>query len=125
MSDTPRTDAAMLRADDIEIGGTFDAVDAQVSRQLERELDEALEWKHYLSSWGGTPEIVYSFIIGQQARIYAAQEVEKHLAAVTDQRDSAITALEKIASLDFVITLPDRMDAVRDIANEALNKIQL
>jgi hypothetical protein len=29
-------------------------------------------------------------------------------------------ALQRIAGLDFVITLPDRMDAVRVIAREAL-----
>jgi len=29
-------------------------------------------------------------------------------------------ALQRIAGLDFVITLPDRMDAVRAIAREAL-----
>jgi hypothetical protein len=35
-----------------------------------------------------------------------------------------IEGLEKIASCDWVITLPDRMDAVRNIANETLNKIK-
>ena len=30
------------------------------------------------------------------------------------------TALERIRDCDFVITLPDRMDAVRAIAREAL-----
>jgi hypothetical protein len=31
-------------------------------------------------------------------------------------------ALERIRDCDFVITLPDRMDAVRAIAREALNE---
>ena len=37
------------------------------------------------------------------------------------ERDEAREALQRIADCDFVITLPDRMDAVRKIANDALN----
>lgn len=60
---------------------------AQVA-DIERELAEALEWKHMLSIWGGTPEIVDSFIKGQQERIAAAQEAE-------NQRDElALCAIE-------------------------------
>ena len=51
-----------------------------------------------------------------------ARQLERELAEVTKQRDALIEGLEKLASLDFVITLPDRMDAVRKIANETLNK---
>lgn len=51
-------------------------------------------------------------------------QLERELAEVTKQRDKLVEALEKIASLDFVISLPDRMDAVRDIARETLNKLQ-
>ena len=36
------------------------------------------------------------------------------------ERDEAREALQRIAECDFVITLPDRMDAVRKIANDAL-----
>lgn len=55
---------------------------------LERKLTEALEWKRMLSIWGGTPEIVDSFIKGQQERIAAAQEAE-------NQRDElALCAIE-------------------------------
>ena len=52
------------------------------------------------------------------------QKLERELAEVTKQRDAAIAALETIASCDWVITLPDRMDAVREIARETLNKIK-
>lgn len=52
------------------------------------------------------------------------RQLERELAEITKQRDAAVEGLEKIASLDFVITLPDRMDAVRNIANETLNKIK-
>lgn len=53
-----------------------------------------------------------------------ARQLERELAEATKQRDALIEGLEKIASLDFVITLPDRMDAVRKIANETLNKLK-
>lgn len=41
--------------------------------------------------------------------------------AEAEKRAEMLTfALERIADCDFVITLPDRMDAVRAIAREAL-----
>lgn len=48
----------------------------------------------------------------------------RELAEVTKQRDLLIEGLEKLASCDWVITLPDRMDAVRNIARETLNKLK-
>ena len=48
---------------------------------------------------------------------------ERELAAVTEQRDRLAEALRKLADCDWVITLPDRMDAVRTIANEALQSL--
>lgn len=54
----------------------------------------------------------------------AMRTLQQTLIRVTKQRDILMSAMEKIASLDFVITLPDRMDAVREIANETLNKIK-
>jgi len=72
------------------------------------------------------------------------QSLERELTAVTEQRD-AITlrlgrtqekmfdaerqrdrladALQKLADCDWVISLPDRMDAVRSIAREALQSL--
>lgn len=55
---------------------------------------------------------------------YISEELERKLTEVTKQRDALIEGLEKLASCDWVITLPDRMDAVREIANEALNKLK-
>ena len=40
-----------------------------------------------------------------------------------NQRDRLGMALQKLADCDWVITLPDRMDAVRAIANEALQSL--
>jgi len=40
-----------------------------------------------------------------------------------EQRDRLAEALQEIADCDFVITLPDRMDAVRALAREALSDI--
>lgn len=51
-------------------------------------------------------------------------QLEHELAEVTKQRDALIEGLEKLTSCDWVISLPDRMDAVRDIARETLNKLQ-
>ena len=53
-----------------------------------------------------------------------ARQLERELAEVTGQRDALIEGLEKLVSCDWVITLPDRMDAVREIAKETLNKIR-
>ncbi len=53
-----------------------------------------------------------------------SRQLERELAEVTEQRDALIEGLEKLASCDWVITLPDRMDAVRNIARETLNKLQ-
>jgi DNA-binding transcriptional regulator YbjK len=39
---------------------------------------------------------------------------------ITKERDEARAVLQRIADCDWVITLPDRMDAVRKIAREAL-----
>ena len=46
----------------------------------------------------------------------ATRTMEKAVAAIMKLRD----ALERIRDCDFVISLPDRMDAVRKIAREAL-----
>lgn len=50
-------------------------------------------------------------------------QIELELAAVTEQRDMLAKALRKLADCDWVITLPNRMDAVRTIANEALQSL--
>lgn len=52
-----------------------------------------------------------------------ARKLERELSAVTAERDKLAEALQEIADCDFVITLPDRMDAVRAIAREALGDI--
>lgn len=41
-----------------------------------------------------------------------------------DKLKIAEQEIEKIANLDFVISLPDRMDSVREIARNALKKIR-
>jgi hypothetical protein len=51
-------------------------------------------------------------------------KLERELTAATEQRDRLAEALREIADCDFVITLPDRMDAVRAIAREALGDIK-
>lgn len=58
----------------------------------------------------------------ERAEWYQKQH-QKLLAALNDadkRADAYKQALERIRDCDFVITLPDRMDAVREIAREAL-----
>lgn len=50
-------------------------------------------------------------------------KLERDLTAVTKQRDALAEALQKLADCDWVITVPNRMDAVREIANKALQSI--
>jgi len=49
-----------------------------------------------------------------------ARILERELATVTAERDQYRAALERIAGCDWVISLPDRMDAVRKIAQDAM-----
>ena len=60
----------------------------------------------------------------REAARAAIHTLRRELAEVTNQRDLLVEGLEKLASCDWVITLPDRMDAVKNIANETLNKIK-
>jgi len=43
------------------------------------------------------------------------------IATLTAERDRLRAALVRLRDCDWVISLPDRMDAVRDIARQALN----
>lgn len=52
------------------------------------------------------------------------RQLERELAEVTKQRDLLIEGLEKLASCDWVITLPDRMDAVREIAKQTIQIVK-
>ena len=52
-----------------------------------------------------------------------ARTLERDLTAVTKQRDRLAEALQKLADCDWFITVPNRMDAVRVIANKALQSI--
>jgi hypothetical protein len=53
-------------------------------------------------------------------RLNLAVELERKIAVVTAERYLYRAALERIAGCDWVISLPDRMDAVRKIAQDAL-----
>lgn len=54
----------------------------------------------------------------------AIRTLQQTLIRVTKQRDALIEGLEKLASCDWVITLPDRMDAVREIAKQTLQIVK-
>jgi septal ring factor EnvC (AmiA/AmiB activator) len=53
-----------------------------------------------------------------------AERLTSEINAVTEQRDRLKDALRKLADCDWVITLPNRMDAVRTIAAEALAAVE-
>jgi vacuolar-type H+-ATPase subunit I/STV1 len=136
MSDTPETDRYVkMRA---SLAYCIDRDAADFARRLERERDEA---RRELQSERDLPTHLLDVDAICKQRDEARRERDaikfdldfrrdlyelkvKELHALKDQLDDTIAALETIASLDFVITLPDRMDAVRDIANKALNNIK-
>ena len=57
---------------------------------------------------------------GEQILLHRIKSLEWLIDVKTEQVHRLKTALKRIQNLDFVITLPDRMDAVRQIAREAL-----
>ena len=48
--------------------------------------------------------------------------METHVLVDRKRMEAMRTALEKLRDCDWVISLPDRMDAVRDIARKALEE---
>jgi hypothetical protein len=51
------------------------------------------------------------------------EKLERERDEAREQRDRLAEALRKLADCDWVITLPNRMDAVRIIADEALQSL--
>lgn len=77
------------------------------SCRLETELAEA-RFKFDQEVWRNHPEAVETLV---KERDIALAKLEK-----------CRTALERLRDCDWVITLPDRMDAVRSIAREVLEE---
>lgn len=50
------------------------------------------------------------------------EEYRRDVEALVEERDRLKAALVRLRDCDWVITLPDRMDAVREIARKALGK---
>ena len=113
---TPETDSEEII---ITKGKPTHWVSQDFARKLERERDEALEYADKLAE--GLPEgmLPKDIEVLREANLGLATE----LAAVTEQRDRLAEALQKLADCDWVITLPDRMDAVRAVANQALQPL--
>jgi hypothetical protein len=126
MSDTPETDGEWNRIACYD-HPQFEQGIAELARKLERERDEAREriknnpWCEACSepdccvSGDGTCAMIRKYLL--------AKSVDAKLATVTEQRDRLAEALRKLADCDWVITLPNRMDAVRAIAREALQAL--
>ena len=59
-----------------------------------------------------------------ELRRYIATQVSQKTGRDIPAGSLTITSLTRIRDCDWVITLPDRMDAVREIAREALDQSQ-
>lgn len=57
---------------------------------------------------------------GEQILLHRIKSLEWLIDVKTEQVYKLESALKRIRDCEFVITLPDRMDAVRSIAREAL-----
>jgi transposase-like protein len=122
-TDTPETDA-MVSADQhhLEDDNLFSASVYwrmyDLARQLERERDELQKavnglCNHLQVSPANTTVLAVEIL-----------KIERERNEAREQRDRLAEALRKLADCDWVITLPDRMDAVRNIANEALQSLR-
>ena len=143
---TPKTDAAWAA----ESGNGLNEV-KEISRKLERELTAMTEQRD--EAWKEIDLLKTNLRIQTEHTENAVQdradehiELHNQIHELTEQRDRLIEqqgqwrlssvcreyrkqldrlaeALQKLADCDWVITLPDRMDAVREIANEALQSL--
>jgi hypothetical protein len=99
---TPETDSAYIQCPN-EGAWDFRIRQEKTMAKLERERDEAR---------------------GQiEANHKAALVIERMVYEAREQRDRLAEALRKLADCDWVITLPNRMDAVRTIARETLQSL--
>ena len=125
MINTPRTD--LEEANQTQRYGCK-MVKSDFARQLELELNEAnkilTEWRT-LCLWGGTPEIIHSFIKGQQERIYACQligeelvEAEKDSARLDWLADPKNTVGNVVLPSEYIMDNLDSMRAAIDAAME-------
>ena len=116
---TPRTDAESFLSRGMGIVPTLpkEAVRIDFARTLERELTAVTEQRD------GLHELHNKNAARSQELLELCRTLRKELTAMTEQRDRLAKALQKLADCDWVITLPDRMDAVRKIANEALQSL--
>ena len=102
MTNTPRTNAAILASN-----GQWSYVLKLCDEELERELTAVIKERDRLQT-----------IVDEQCRVSSVCREYR------EQRDRLAEALQKLADCDWVITLPDRMDAVRSIAREALSAVK-
>ena len=136
-SDTPETDAVFepLLTDEITEG---EIELCNLARRLERERDEAdrragaaernmeelkdskFRRERWLdkakNDWGVNHRVSFDMVWEEAL---AARRERDELRARVAELEGALTRLR---DCDWTITLPDRMDAVRDIAREALAK---
>ena len=129
MTDTPETDAmeyydAMCDPDRV--------VEADFARKLERERDAAQKAKAYkrvLKETNAQLKRERDEARGQRdelrrwTSVNGVIDLQCQRDEARGQRDRLAEALRKLADCDWVITPKDRMDAVREIARNALQFI--
>ena len=104
MSDTPETDEQEF----LRMSDDWRFVNVEFARKMERERDEALE---KLNSHA--PD-------GHNASNWQFFKVREERDQWRECAEKLATQMQRLADCDWVITLPDRMDAVRNIAHESL-----
>jgi hypothetical protein len=114
---TPRTDAAQFwDRSDYHDPSAFDwFVRAEHARKLERELDESRNAERLARVQLGN----------EREKVQRLVEINEFVGSVQlkAEREKVRVlrlACERLRDCDWVISLPDRMDAVRDIARAAL-----
>jgi hypothetical protein len=113
---TPRTDAAQFIQHDMTA-----VVSADFARKLERELHESRNAERLARVQLGNERARLDDLLSINATGAARlAHATAQLKAERQKVQALRLACERLRDCDWVISLPDRMDAVRDIARTAL-----
>jgi len=115
-------DSELWRGDAGLIAATMRFVDAveKLTEQRDRMRKRIAQLEDELAKTCNKVEELAEIGLDQMDK---ERSIISKLSDYKNQRDRLGMALQKLADCDWVITLPDRMDAVRAIANEALQSL--
>jgi hypothetical protein len=122
MSNTPETHEAVERWRQGKINIFDEMARLERERDLARNLAESamLEADRLRSQLWRARDRAWKLACERSHWKLDCLEQCKLLAMSADREEKLRTALQRLADCDWVISLPDRMDAVRKIAREAL-----